>query len=80
MVVWRIAEIFNKKDLSFWAGATKTGSALVTSVAPYSLKAFFRTANEKKWEVVHNFSTSVEMTHKTEFTTADFVILSVVKK
>ena len=31
LVVWRIAQILNKKDISFWAGATKTDSALVVS-------------------------------------------------
>ena len=30
-VIWRIAQMLNKKDLSFWAGATKTASTLVAS-------------------------------------------------
>ena len=41
---------------------------------------FLRVANEKKWEAVYKFSTQVEMTHEPEFTTADLVILKVVKK
>ena len=31
LVVWRTAQIPNKKDLCYWAGVTKTGSALVDS-------------------------------------------------
>ena len=47
MVVWRIAQILNKKDLSFWAGATKTGSALI-AVAWYMLaKIIFYTQQTK---------------------------------
>ena len=43
-------------------------------------KSIFYTANEKKGEAVHKFSTQVEITHETELTTADIVILKVVKK
>ena len=43
-------------------------------------KHFLRTANEKKKEAMHKLNTYVEMTHETEFTTVDFVILKVVKK
>ena len=32
------------------------------------------------WEAVHKFSTEVEMTHETEFTTVGFATLKVVKK
>ena len=31
LVVSRIAQILNKKDLTFWAGATKTGLAIAAS-------------------------------------------------
>ena len=41
LVVWRIAQIHNKKDLSFWAVATKTGSALVASTCFMFAKNFY---------------------------------------
>ena len=70
---WRIAQICNKKDLSFWAGATN-------NLLHTGWKLFLRTANEKKWESVHKFSTYVKMNLKTKFAIADFVMLKVVKK
>ena len=50
LVVWRIAQILNKTVLSFWAGATKTDSALVASCLR---KVFLCIANEKNWGAVH---------------------------
>ena len=38
LVVWRTAQIPNKKDLSYWAGVTKTGSALVDQLTTRYLK------------------------------------------
>ena len=57
LVVWRIAQIRNKKDLCFWAGASKTGSALVASACWMLTKSIFYAANEKKGEAVHKFLT-----------------------
>ena len=58
LVVWRITQILNKKDLSFWAGATKTGSALVGLAYSMPAKSIFYTQkNKKEWEAVHKIST-----------------------
>ena len=65
LVVWRTAQILKKKDLSFWAGLTKAGSALFSSASAKSI--FLHTANKKnvRREAVEKLSTCVEMTHKT---------------
>ena len=42
-VVWTIAQILNKKDLNFWTGAKKTGSALVASACCMLPKSIFYT-------------------------------------
>ena len=66
VVCWRIGQILNKKDLRFWADATKTGAALYTLACCMLAKSIFvLIANEKKWEAVHKFSTKVEMTCET---------------
>ena len=41
LVVWRIAQILNKKDLSFWAGATKIGIALAAPACCILAKIIF---------------------------------------
>ena len=48
MVVWRIAQILNKKDLSFGAGPTKTGSALAVSVCCMLTKIIFYAQQTKR--------------------------------
>ena len=40
-VVWRVAQIINKKDLNFWAVATKTASALVALACCVVAKSIF---------------------------------------
>ena len=46
--VWRIARILNKKDLRFWAGATKTSSALVASACCILAKSIFYAQQVKR--------------------------------
>lgn len=78
VVCWRIGQILNKKDLRFWADATKTGAALYTLACCMLAKSIFvLIANEKKWGV--SFQPKLKW-HTRQFTTADFVILKVVKK
>ena len=40
-VVWGVAQILNKKDLNFWAGAAKTGSTIVASACCMFIKIIF---------------------------------------
>ena len=47
-VVWRVAQILNKKDLNFRAGATKTGSALVASACCMLAKSIFTHSKRKE--------------------------------
>ena len=51
----------------------------VASACSMFAKGILRIPNEKRCEAVHKFPTQVEMTHKTEITTEDFIILEVVK-
>ena len=48
--VWGIAQILNKKDLCFWAGGTKTGSALVASAYCKLAKDIFYAQQTKRSE------------------------------
>ena len=45
-----IAQKLNKKDLSFWADATKTGSALVASACCMLTKSIFQAQQTKRSE------------------------------
>ena len=79
VVVWRIAQIHNKKNLSFWAGVAKTGSALIASACCMLAKSIFCTQQTKKSEKqCTNFQHNLKW-HNTEFTTAHFVILKIIK-
>ena len=48
---WKIAQILNKKDLSFEAGAAKTGSARVASACYMLDKSIFM---HNKWKEVRS--------------------------
>ena len=50
MVVWKIAHILNKKDLSFWVGGTKSGSATVASACCMLAKSIFCAQQSKRNE------------------------------
>ena len=50
MVVWRIAQILTKRDLSLSAGATKTGLALFASAYCMLAKHIFYAQQMKKSE------------------------------
>ena len=82
LVVWRMAQILNKKYLSFWADAIKNGSALVISACYMLAKTilFFHHTDKKQRVVLLTFLTKVDMKHKTEFTNTDFAVLKFVKK
>ena len=51
LVVWRIAQKINLEDLSFLAGATKTGSALAASACYMLAKSIF---THNKWKEVRS--------------------------
>ena len=70
-VIWRVAQIFNKKDLNFWAAAGKTGSPLVASVCLMLTKSIV--THSKRKEVRSSAQIS---NFETEFTNADYVILT----
>ena len=40
-VVWKVAQILNKKDIDFWASATESGSAFVASAYCMLAKSIF---------------------------------------
>ena len=77
LVVWRIAQILTKKDLSFLASSKKIGLALAVSACCMLAKNIFYAQQTKKSD---KHFTNFHMTHETEFTNAYFVILKVVKK
>ena len=49
-VVWRVAQKLNKKDLNFWAGATKTRSASVAWAGCILSKSIFYAQQTKRSE------------------------------
>ena len=49
-LVWRVAQILNKKDLSFQDGATKAGSALAASAYCMLAKSIFMHQQTKRSE------------------------------
>ena len=74
-VVWRVAQILNKKVLNFWAVTTKTGSAFVVSACWMLTKSIFYAQQTKRSEKqCANFQIRLKWIFNTEFTTADFVI------
>ena len=48
LMIWRAAQVLNKKDLSFRAGATKTSSALVDSPWCMLGKSIFMHSKQKE--------------------------------
>ena len=50
LIVWRIPQILSKKDLSFWAGAIKTSSALVALACCILAKGIFYAQQTKRSE------------------------------
>lgn len=50
LIVWKIAQIFYKKDLSFWAGAIKTGLALVALACCMLAKSFFYAQQTERYK------------------------------
>ena len=50
LIVWKIAQIFYKKDLSFWAGAINTGLALVALACCMVAKSIFYAKQIKRSE------------------------------
>ena len=70
----------NKKDLKFWAGATKTGSAsALPACCMLAQSIFMHSKLRKVRSSAQIFNLSWNDTHRTEFLTEDFVILKVVK-
>ena len=79
LIVWKIAQIFYKKDLSFWAGAIKTGLALVALACCMLAKSIFYAKQIKRSEKqCTNFQLNSNNA-QTEFMTAGFLISKVVK-
>ena len=79
LIVWKIAQIFYKKDLSFWAGTINTGLALVALACCMVAKSIFYAKQIKRSEKqCTNFQLNSNNT-QTEFMTAGFLISKVVK-